>query len=162
MSIDDVAVCPSAVAVITTGPSTGALVTTAVDGPDAVTVARLELLELQAIFRPPRIFPAASRRVAASCLVAPPDIPVAPGSSVMVATRVFKVVTATDALPCLPSDVATISVLSTSAPVTIPSSLTAAIEGAVDVHDTGRPVRVRPAESFSMAEKVSDAPEEIV
>jgi hypothetical protein len=64
------------------------------------------------------------------------------------ATGVVRVFTVTAAVPCFPSDVAVISADPTRIPVTTPTSVTFATDGADELQDIWRPVIVRLAESL--------------
>jgi hypothetical protein len=94
-------------------------------------------------------FPAESRGVAVSCVVAPTPTLAVAGLTVTVATGTW--LTVTDAVPLFPSLVAVIVAVPTARAVTSPLPLTVAIVVLLLTQVTVRPVSAFPAESRGVA-----------
>src|SRR6267143_2382862 len=135
---------PSLVAVMVAEPGT-----TAVTRPLGFTVATLVLLLVHVTVRPVRAPPAESFGVAVSWTVCPICRPAVAGEIATEATGM--VVTVRAAVPLLPSLVAVMVAEPGTTPVTWPLGLTVTTLVLLLVHDTVRPVKVLPAESFGVA-----------
>ncbi len=101
--------------------------------------------------RPLKVFPAESFSVAVSWTVFPTPILGVPGVTVTDATGAGVVVTVTVAEPLTVPLVAVMVALPAATPVTSPLEFTLATDAEPLDHDTGRPLKVFPAESFSVA-----------
>jgi hypothetical protein len=139
-----VALFPSLVAVMVAEPGT-----TPVTWPLGLTVTTLGLLLVHDTVRPVKVLPAESFGVAVSWTVCPTCRPAVAGEIATEATGM--VVTVRAAVPLLPSLVAVMVAEPGTTPVTWPLGLTVATLGLLLVHDTVRPVKVLPAESFGVA-----------
>jgi hypothetical protein len=132
------------VAVIVAVPSA-----TAVTTPVAETVATFVALDFHEIGRPVRMLPCASFNTAVNGAVPAIRMLVLIGVTVTDATGARATVTV--AVPDLPSLAAVIVALPTPTAVTRPSVETVATDVAFDDQVTVRPVRILPAESFTVA-----------
>jgi len=101
--------------------------------------------------RPLKVFPAESFSVAVSWTVFPTPILGVPGVTVTDATGAGVVVTVTVAEPLTVPLVAVMVALPAATPVTSPLEFTLATGAEPLAHVTGRPLKVFPAESFSVA-----------
>ena len=101
--------------------------------------------------RPVKVFPAESFSVAVSWTVFPTPILGVPGVTVTDATGAGVVVTVTVAEPLTVPLVAVMVALPAATPVTSPLEFTLATDAEPLAHVTGRPLKVFPAESFSVA-----------
>src|SRR5437867_1596970 len=148
-----------AVTVTVADPLTRPLVAVMVDDPAATPVTRPLLLTVaidvdplaHVTVRPVNVFPAESFSVADSRTVFPTPILGVPGVTVTVATGAGPV-TVTVAVPLTLPLVAVMVAPPAATPVTSPLEFTLATNAEPLAHDTGRPLKVFPAESFSVAD----------
>src|SRR5439155_24086554 len=143
----DVPLLPSLVAVIVAVPPSA----TSVTRPLGETVATAGALEVHATVRPDSVsvLPAASLSVMPSCTVPLAGTIAVAGLTTTDATGTS--VTVAAALPAFPSLVAVIVAVPAARPLPSPLLLTVATLALLLAHVTGRPVKVPPAESFSVA-----------
>jgi hypothetical protein len=113
-------------------------VPTPVTTPAEETVAMVLSLVDHPTIRPGRMFPLASSVKAARFALWPATVATVAGVTVTVATGTGR--TVTDADPCLPSTVATMTALPGLNPVTMPDEDTLASDGVLLAHVTVRPV----------------------
>src|SRR5712691_2766440 len=145
----EVELLPSLVAVMVAEPAATPVTTPTFTCPLAVTVATPALLVAHITARPLNGLPAASRRVAVSCIV--PPTATLPVAGLMLTDATGTRFTVTAALPALPSLVAIIVTAPAATPVTRPVEDTVAVAGALDAHVVVRPESTLPAASIGLA-----------
>jgi hypothetical protein len=137
-------VCPSLDAEIVAVP---------IDTPETTplfdTVATAVLVDVHATARPVSVCPCASRSVAVACDV--PTAVIVVGFNETVTDATGAGVTVMLDVPVFPSLVAVIVAVPVATPVTRPVVDTVAVERALEVHVTVRPVSVVPRESLTVA-----------
>src|SRR5437867_2126544 len=132
---------------------------TPVATPELLTVATAVAVEVQVTARPVMMPPAESRNVAVKACVAPTLIDAVAGVSVRDATGTRMTVRADVSL--FPPPDAIMDAEPALWPVATPELLTVATAVAVELHVTGRPVRMPPAESRRVAVNACVVPTKI-
>ena len=150
-----VSLCPPLDAMIEAVPAALPVTT-----PELLTVATVVAVELHVTTRPVRMPPAESRSVAVNAWVCPTKIDAVAGAMVTEATGTFTTVRV--AVPLLVSLVAMMEVEPSATLVATPAPLIVATPVLVDVHETERPVKTPPAESYRVAVKAAGAPSSTV
>src|SRR6266404_4300326 len=124
--------------------------------PDVLTVATAVAVELHVTTGPVRMPPAESRKVAVKAWVCPTKIDAVAGAMVTEATGTLTTVRV--AVPLFVSLVAMMEVEPSATLVATPAPSIVATPVLVDDHETERPVKTPPAESYRVAVKAAGAP----